>query len=62
MGAGLLMEGRVFGYFPVGVISKVVVVIGEWDRDEGELESLREPARGSRISGEDFVIVGRGEI
>ena len=62
MGAGLLMEGRVFGYFPVGVISKVVVVVGEWDRAKGELESLGEPVRWSGDSGEDFVIVGRGKF
>ena len=62
MGAGLSMEGWVFGYFPVGIISEVVVIIGEGNRDKGELESLGEPTRGSRDSCEDFIIVGRGEF
>ena len=61
MGAGLLTEGRVFGYFPVGIISEVVVIVGKGNRDEGELESLGEPMRGSRNC-EDFIVVGRGEF
>ena len=62
MRAGLPMEGRVFGYFPIRIIMEVVVIIGKGNRDEGELESLGEPTRGPRDSREDFVIVGRGEI
>ena len=50
--------GRVFRYFPVRVISEVVVVVGKGDRDKGKLKSLGEPMRGSRDSGEDFVVVG----
>ena len=56
------LKGRGFGYFPIRVILEVVVVIGKKDRDEGELESLAEPMRGSRDSNEDFVIVSRGEV
>ena len=62
MGAGLSTEGRVFRYFPVGIILEVVVIARKGDGDEGELESLGEPTRGSRDSCEDFVIVGRGEF
>ena len=49
MGAGLSMEGRVFGYFPVGIILEVMVVVRKGNRDEGELESLGEPTRGPEI-------------
>ena len=40
----------------------IVVVVWEGDRDEGKLESLGEPTRGSRDSGEDFIVVGGGEV
>ena len=40
----------------------VVVVVWEGDRDKGKLESLGEPTRGSRDSGEDFIVVGGGEV
>ena len=56
------MGGRVFGYFPVGIILEVVVIVGKGDGDEGKLELLGEPMRGSRDSCEDLVIVGRGEF
>ena len=62
VGAGLSTGGRVFRYFPAGVILEVVVVVGKGNGDEGELESLGEPVRGSRDSGEDFVVVGRGKF
>ena len=62
MGAGLSMGGRVFGYFPVGIILEVVVLVGKGDGDEGKLELLGEPMRGSRDSCEDLVIVGRGKF
>ena len=62
MRARTTLKGRVFGYFPVKVISEIVVVVGKRDRDKGELESLAEPTRGSRDPSEDFVIVGRGEV
>ena len=58
----MLSDCRVFRYFPLGVISEVVVVVGKGDGDKGELESLGEPTRGSRDSGEDFVIVGGGKF
>ena len=50
-----------FGYFPLGVVSEVVFVIGKGDGDKGEFESLGEPTRGSRDSSEDFVIVVSSE-
>ena len=50
-----------FGYFPLGVVSEVVFIVGERDGDEGELESSGEPTRGSRDSGEDLVVVVRCE-
>ena len=62
VGAGLSMEGRVFGYFPVRVIPEVVFVVGEGNGDKGKLELLGEPVRWSGDSGEDFVIVGRGKF
>ena len=62
MGAGLLMEGRVFGYFPVRIIPEVVLIVRKGNGDESELESLGEPTRGSGDSCEDFVVVGRGEF
>ena len=40
---------------------EVVFVVGERDGDEGELELSGEPARGSRDSSEDLVVVVRGE-
>ena len=43
------------------MVSKVVFVVGKGDRGEGELESFREPTRGSRDSSEDFVVVIRGK-
>ena len=49
------------GISHLGVVLEVVFVIGEGDRNEGKLESLGEPTRGSRDSGEDFVIVVGGE-
>ena len=61
VGAGASTGCGWFGYFPLGVISKVVFIIREGDRGEGELESLGEPTRGSRDSSEDFVVVVRGE-
>ena len=39
----------------------MVFIVGKGDGDEGELEPSGEPARGSRDSSEDFVIVVRGE-
>ena len=38
-----------FRYFPAGVILEVVVVVGKGNWDEGELESLGEPVRGSKF-------------
>ena len=61
VGAGVLTRCRWFRYFPLGVVSKVVFVIGESDRGEGELESSGEPMRGSRDSSEDLVVVVRGK-
>ena len=61
VGAGTSTRCGWFGFFPLGVVLEVVFVIGEGDRDEGELESSGEPTRGSRDSSEDFVIVVRGE-
>ena len=58
----MLTDSRVFRYFPLGVISEVVVVIGKGNGDEGELELLGEPMRGSRDSGENLVEVGGGEF
>ena len=61
MGAGTSIGGRVFGYFPVGIVLEVVVTIGKGNRDEGELELLGKPTRGSGDSSEDFVVVGGGK-
>ena len=49
MSARVPLKGRVFRYFPVRVISEVVVIVNKGDRDEGELESLGEPMRGPEI-------------
>ena len=59
--AGLALRGRVFGYFPVRVILEVVVIIRKGNGNEGKLESLGEPTRGSRDSSKDFIVVGRSE-
>ena len=61
VGAGTSMRSGWFRYFPLGVVSEVVFIVGKGDRDEGQLESSGEPTRGSRNSSEDFVIVVRGE-
>ena len=61
VGAGTSTRCGWFGYFPLGVVSEVVFVVGKGDRGEGELESSGEPTRGSRDSSEDFVVVVRGE-
>ena len=61
VGAGASAGCGWFRYFPLGVVSKVVFIIREGDRGEGELESLGEPTRGSRDSCEDFVVVVSGE-
>ena len=61
VGAGASMGCGWFGYFPLGVVSEVVFIIGKGNRDEGKLESSGEPTRGSRNSSEDFVVVVRGE-
>ena len=61
VGAGMSTRCGWFRYFPLGVVSEVVFVVGKGDRGEGELESFREPMRGSRDSSEDFVVVVRGE-
>ena len=56
------LEGRVFRYFSVRVVLEIVVVVGDRNRDEGKVESLGEPMRGSRDSGEYFMIVCKGKI
>ena len=61
VGAELSARCGWFGYFQLGVISEVVFVVGEGDRNKGELESLREPMRGSRDSCGDFVVVVSSE-
>ena len=50
-----------FRYFPLGVVSKVVFIVGKGDGGEGKLESSGEPTRGSRDSCKDFVVVVRSE-
>ena len=57
VGAGTLAGCGWFGYFPLGIVSQVVFVVGKGDGGEGELESSGEPTRGSRDSSEDFVVV-----
>ena len=59
--AGTLARCGCFRYFPLGVISEVVFVVGKGDRGEGELELSGEPTRRSRDSCEDLVVVVRGE-
>ena len=61
VGAGVSTGCGWFRYFPLEVVSEVVFIIGEGNGDEGELESLGEPTRGSRNSSEDFVVVVRGK-
>ena len=61
VGAGMSVRCGWFRYFPPGVVSEVIFVIGKGNGDEGELESFGEPTRGSRDSGEDFVVVVRGK-
>ena len=58
---GVSMSCGWFGYFPFGVVSEVVFVVGGEDRDKSELESLGEPTRGSGDSCEDFVVVVSSE-
>ena len=53
-------RGSQFRYFPVGVVSEDVVVVG--DRDKGKVEIFDQPPRWSRDSSEDFIIVGSGEV
>ena len=59
--AGVVFDGWMFRYFPIGMVAKVVVVIGARDRDKSELESLGKPMGWSRDSSKDFVIVCRGK-
>ena len=61
VGAGVSTGCGWFRYFPLGVISEVVFIVGERDGDEGELESSGEPTGGSRDSSEDLVVVVRGK-
>ena len=61
VGAGALTSCGGFRYFPLGVVSEVVFIVGKGDGDEGELELSGEPMRGSRYSSEDFVIVVGGK-
>ena len=61
VGAGVSMRCQWFGYFPLGVVSEVVFVIGRGDGGEGKLESSGEPTRGSRDSSKDFVVVVSSE-
>ena len=61
VGAGTSTRCRWFGQYPLGVISKVVFIVWEGDGDKGKLESSGEPTGGSRDSGEDLVVVVRGE-
>ena len=61
VGAGTSTRCGWFVYFPLGVVSEVVFIVGKGDGDKGELESLGEPTMGSRDSSEDFVVVVRGE-
>ena len=61
VGAGVSTRCGWFGYFPLGVVSEVVFIVGKGNRGEGKLESFGEPTRGSRDSSEDFVVVVRGE-
>ena len=61
VGAGMSTRRGWFRYFPLGVVSKVVFVVGKGDGGKGELESSGEPMRGSRDSSEDFVVVVRGK-
>ena len=44
----MLKHGAV-RYLPVRVVMEIVVIVRERDRDEGELESLAGPMRGSEI-------------
>ena len=61
VGAGTSMGCGWFRYFPLGVISEVVFVVGKGDGGEGELELSGEPTRGSRDSSENFVVVVSSE-
>ena len=58
VGTGASLKSWVFGYFPVRVISEVVVIVQKGNGGEGKLELLCEPMRGSRDSSEDFIVVG----
>ena len=61
VGAGASTGCGWFRYFPLGVVSEVVFIVGKGDRDEGELELFGEPTRRSRDSSEDFFVVVRGK-
>ena len=61
VGAGVSTRCGWFRYFPLGVVSEVVFIVGKGDRGEGKLESFGEPTRGSRDSSEDLVVVVGGE-
>ena len=55
-------RGRQFKYFPVGVVSEEVVIVGEGNGGKGEVKVSSQPLRWSRDSSEDFVIVGGGRV
>ena len=61
IGTGGVLNSGIFRYFPVRVIVEVVVIVWKGNGDEGKLESLGEPVRGSRNLSEDFIIVGGGK-
>ena len=61
VGAGSSTRCGWFGYFPLGGCIGGSICHWEGDRNEGKLESLGEPTRGSRDSCEDFVIVVSSE-
>ena len=61
MGAGRGLKFWSFRDFPVGSVVEVIAVIRECNRGESEVEVSSEPVRGSRDSGEDFIIVGGGK-
>ena len=60
MCATMFGRGSRFRYFPVGVVSEDVVVIGGGDK--GKVKISDQPPRWSRDWSEDFVVVGSSKV
>ena len=62
VGARVVSGGWWFWDFPVRIVAKVIVVVGEKYGGEGEVEVSGQPTWWSRDSSEDFVVVVGGKL